>query len=383
MAGVHRSRTRGYMQRMARLYDLAMSGGGGDGGAGEAVGGGLGSMTMEDFVDGLDGKPLPWGKRALTREELLQALGIEPHGDAPAAAQEEVKEEVADSLGGADAAGGTGGVEVVAEELGGVAATESLGGADVAVCTEGAGGAEVEDPCAPLPGVQECQQQGTQQDTVHWMQVLADMKLLRPSAMSKYVGMPAVYIVEKLGGGVLDHIHHRKAREYIRGVFCRNRLIVQEQSDRAAARAERAERAAAAVEAAALAAATAALVPAGAIAQRQEEGEVQGGGGIGTITRGCRGGRRGGRRPRQDVEEEGGDDARHSGGGNNCALLGVCPVMTMGYASVQCTERVSKARMVEHLAGHVATLMKQMHEVQQEMMVIRNQGRDPVIGLDD
>lgn len=48
-----------------------------------------------------------------------------------------------------------------------------------------------------------------------------------------------------------------------------------------------------------------------------------------------------------------------------------CPILQMGYANIQCDEKMPKSKVLEHLAGHVATLMKRVRELEQDVEGMR------------
>ena len=73
-----------------------------------------------------------------------------------------------------------------------------------------------------------------------------------------------------------------------------------------------------------------------------------------------------------------------------------CPIMKMGYASVECKETMKRCHVLDHLAGHVATLMKRVQELEMEVRDLRSMcinaplpsggggaPSHPVISLDD
>jgi hypothetical protein len=49
--------------------------------------------------------------------------------------------------------------------------------------------------------------------------------------------------------------------------------------------------------------------------------------------------------------------------------------MKMGYACVECDAKMRKCHIVDHLAVHIATLMKRMHDLETEMEELKGGGK--------
>lgn len=60
-----------------------------------------------------------------------------------------------------------------------------------------------------------------------------------------------------------------------------------------------------------------------------------------------------------------------------------CPILKMGYACVECKEKIQKNRVLDHLAGHVATLMKRVYELENDVKELKNGGKVEVVDLDN
>lgn len=61
-----------------------------------------------------------------------------------------------------------------------------------------------------------------------------------------------------------------------------------------------------------------------------------------------------------------------------------CPVLQMGYSNVECEHsgQIKKACLVDHLASHIATLMKHVRELENRVEILENGGKAPCISLD-
>jgi hypothetical protein len=58
-----------------------------------------------------------------------------------------------------------------------------------------------------------------------------------------------------------------------------------------------------------------------------------------------------------------------------------CPCLKMGYAGVECTEKMHKNKVLDHVAGHVATLIKRVNELEKEVDELRNHGKAVVLDV--
>jgi hypothetical protein len=142
-------------------------------------------------------------------------------------------------------------------------------------------------------------------DTLNWVIRLRDMKALKMIDMAKKVGLPKKEIMRKLEDRILDPIHMRSVRRYIRGIV--------EMSKEMASRKDTPK-------------------------QPQKEPPVQQG---------------------QEDTKKRKKPEQHSI---------PCPLLRMGYAGVECEEMVSRHKIMEHLACHVATLTKRVNELETRLL---------------
>lgn len=142
--------------------------------------------------------------------------------------------------------------------------------------------------------------------------------------MAHKVGLPKKDIMEKLEDSILDVVHMRSVRRYIRGILS----------------AAQNRQAAAAAAAAAPQQQQLNLPPPGpplpAASQQNNTSNVPG-------------------------------SSKTAG-----PVMVQCPVMKMGYACVECTEKVQRSKMQDHLACHIATLTKRLHELEEIVDTMRN-----------
>ncbi len=173
--------------------------------------------------------------------------------------------------------------------------------------------------------------------THYWLKEHVTIGYIRKdNAIKKLVGLSVSTLLEKLEDATLDHIHHRRLRRYL--VDAKKRLDEQVEKSRLA-RQQRAQDAQIAMQNMVQGLQNAVQNPIPAIP-------------IG-----------------EPVVQE-----------KKERLVG-CPILQMGYAGIECQEKMPKSKVLEHLAGHVATLMKRVKELEQDMDTLRH-GGNQVVNLD-
>ena len=156
---------------------------------------------------------------------------------------------------------------------------------------------------------------GEQTKTLYWLKNHLWVSYMRKdSVITQVVGMNAATLMAKLEDGNLDHIHHRRLRVHL--------VKVQEKHSEACLRRKKKP------------------LVADAVGSDFLLGEV----------------------PKKKSE----------------LVLVACPTLLMGYSCVECTERMAKHNVVDHLAGHIATLTKRLHELEEEVGRMKNGGREVV-----
>ncbi len=176
--------------------------------------------------------------------------------------------------------------------------------------------------------------------THYWLkQHVAIGYIRKDNAIKKEVGLSVSTLLEKIEDATLDHIHHRRLRRYL--VDAKKRLDEQVERSRAArvAREQNARD-----------------------AMQNMQNMVQG---LQNAVQNAI--------PAIPIGEPVVQEKKER-------LVG-CPILQMGYAGIECQEKMPKSKVLDHLAGHVATLMKRVKELEQDMDTLRH-GGNQVVDLD-